>query len=37
MTTQKPFTMMKMTAEFFIVSKMKFSFNLGSIPFNKTD
>ena len=34
MTTQKAFTMIKMTTEFFFVSKIKFSFNLGFIPFN---
>ena len=34
MTAEKGFTMIKMTAEFFLVSKIKFSFNLGSIPFN---
>ena len=33
-TAQKAFTMIKMTAEFFFVSKIKFSFNLGSVPFN---
>ena len=33
MTAQKVFTMIKMTAEFPLVSKIKFSFNLGSISF----
>ena len=28
------FTMIKMTAEFFIISEIKFWFNLGSIPLN---
>ena len=31
MTTQKAFIMINMTAEFFLVSKIKFLFNLGSI------
>ena len=34
MTTKKAFTMIKMTAEFFLVSEIKFSFNLGSIAFS---
>ena len=34
MTAQKAFTMIKMTAEFFLVLKIKFLFNLGSILFN---
>ena len=31
---QKAFTMIKLTAEFFLVSKIKFLFNLDSIRFN---
>ena len=34
MNAQKAFTMIKVTAEFFLISKIKFSFNLGSVPLN---
>ena len=34
MTTQKTFAKIKMTAEFFLISKIKFLFNLGSILFS---